>query len=53
MNGTRNSRPARKLLTDALASCLVLGAAPLMAQTTGATIRHTATTISTMNVIRT
>ena len=39
MNGTRNSRPARKLLTAALASCLVLGAAPLMAQTTGATIR--------------
>ena len=36
---TRNARPARKLLVVALASCMALGAAPAMAQSTGATIR--------------
>ncbi|PPV05816.1 hypothetical protein XBLMG947_2993 [Xanthomonas bromi] len=33
------ARPARKLLSCALASCLMLGAAPVFAQSTGATIR--------------
>ena len=35
----RKSTPARKLLSCALASCLVLGAAPAFAQSTGAIIR--------------
>ncbi|HEY5971452.1 MAG TPA: TonB-dependent receptor, partial [Pseudoxanthomonas sp.] len=35
----RNIRPARKLLTCALASCLMLGMAPAFAQSTGATLR--------------
>ena len=39
MNGTRNRTPARRILTIALASCLALGGAPAMAQSTGATIR--------------
>ncbi|GAB3516418.1 TonB-dependent receptor [Pseudoxanthomonas daejeonensis] len=39
MNGKCASRPVRKLLTVAMATCLALGAAPLMAQSTGATIR--------------
>ncbi|MCC8538723.1 TonB-dependent receptor domain-containing protein [Xanthomonas axonopodis pv. poinsettiicola] len=34
-----SARPARKLLSCALASCLLLGAAPAFAQGTGATIR--------------
>ncbi len=33
------SKPARKLLSCALASCLLLGAAPVFAQSTAATIR--------------
>lgn len=36
---TRKTHPARRLLSCALASCLVLGAAPAFAQSTGATIR--------------
>ncbi len=36
---TRKTRPSRKLLSCALASCLLLGAAPAFAQSTGATIR--------------
>ena len=39
MNGKRESRPARSLLTVALATCIALGAVPAMAQSTGATIR--------------
>ena len=39
MKSSRDNRPARRLLTVALASCLALGAAPAMAQSTGATIR--------------
>ena len=39
MNGKRVGRPATRLLTAALASCLALGAAPAMAQSTGAAIR--------------
>ena len=35
----RKSTPTRKLLSCALASCLLLGAAPAFAQSTGATIR--------------
>ncbi|WP_293716658.1 TonB-dependent receptor [Stenotrophomonas sp. UBA7606] len=35
----RTSTPTRKLLSCALASCLLLGAAPVFAQSTGATIR--------------
>ncbi|MCC4635830.1 TonB-dependent receptor domain-containing protein [Xanthomonas dyei] len=34
-----SARPARKLLSCALASCLLLGAAPVFAQSTAATIR--------------
>ncbi|MEF9417973.1 MULTISPECIES: TonB-dependent receptor [Xanthomonas] len=34
-----SARPARKLLSCALASCLLLGAAPALAQSTAATIR--------------
>ncbi|MCL1530697.1 TonB-dependent receptor [Xanthomonas nasturtii] len=34
-----SARPARKLLSRALASCLLLGAAPAFAQSTAATIR--------------
>ncbi|KAB7763238.1 TonB-dependent receptor [Xanthomonas sp. LMG 12461] len=34
-----SARPTRKLLSCALASCLLLGAAPAFAQSTGATIR--------------
>ncbi|MCC4618891.1 TonB-dependent receptor [Xanthomonas cassavae CFBP 4642] len=34
-----SAHPARKLLSCALASCLLLGAAPAFAQSTGATIR--------------
>ena len=36
---TRKTHPARRLLSCALASCLVLGAAPAFAQSTSATIR--------------
>jgi len=36
---TRKPRPSRKLLSCALASCLLLGAAPAFAQSTSATIR--------------
>ena len=36
---TRKTYPARRLLSCALASCLLLGAAPAFAQSTGATIR--------------
>ncbi|MBE2292930.1 MAG: TonB-dependent receptor [Xanthomonadales bacterium] len=39
MNEKPASTPVRKLLTVALASCLALGAAPAMAQSTGATLR--------------
>jgi outer membrane receptor protein involved in Fe transport len=39
MNGKRNAGPARKLLVAALASCLALAGAPVLAQGTGATIR--------------
>ena len=40
MNPSRSRKtPARKLLSCALASCLLLGAAPAFAQSTGATIR--------------
>ncbi|UJB13633.1 TonB-dependent receptor [Xanthomonas translucens] len=35
----RSARPAPKLLSCALASCLLLGAAPALAQSTGGTIR--------------
>ncbi len=38
-SATRKTHPARRLLSCALASCLVLGAAPAFAQSTGATIR--------------
>jgi len=39
MNGKHKGRPVRSLLTVALAGCLALGVAPVMAQSTGATIR--------------
>ena len=38
-NSSRSRQPARRLLSCALASCLVLGAAPAFAQSTAATIR--------------
>jgi len=38
-SATRKTHPARRLLSCALASCLVLGTAPAFAQSTGATIR--------------
>jgi outer membrane receptor protein involved in Fe transport len=38
-NPTRKMPPTRRLLSCALASCLLLGAAPVFAQSTGATIR--------------
>ena len=39
MKQNRNGWPVRSLLTVALASCLALGSAPVLAQSTGATIR--------------
>ena len=39
--GQTGHRPARKLLSCALISCLALGAAPAFAQSTAATIRGT------------
>ncbi|HET6397282.1 MAG TPA: TonB-dependent receptor [Pseudoxanthomonas sp.] len=39
MRSKPGTGPVRKLLTVALASCLALGAAPALAQSTGATIR--------------
>lgn len=45
----RNIRPTRKLLTCALASCLMLGVAPtVFAQSTGATLRGSASTDATV-----
>jgi len=38
-SANRKTYPARRLLSCALASCLLLGAAPAFAQSTGATIR--------------
>ena len=38
-NRSCRHRPARRLLSAALASCLLLGTAPVFAQSTGATIR--------------
>ncbi len=47
----RNIRPTRKLLTCALASCLMLGVAPIaFAQSTGATLRGAAVADATITV---
>lgn len=47
----RSVRPARKLLSCALASCLMLGVAPtVLAQSTGATLRGSATVDATIKV---
>ncbi len=46
----RNIRPTRKLLTCALASCLMLGMAPAFAQSTGATLRGSVTNDATITV---
>lgn len=46
----RSIHPARKLLTCALASCLMLGMAPAFAQSTGATLRGAVTSDATITV---
>ena len=47
---THERRPTRKLLSCALASCLVLGAAPVFAQSTAATLRGAAASDATITV---
>ena len=46
----RSIRPTRKLLTCALASCLMLGITPVFAQSTGATLRGAAVADATITV---